>query len=240
MAYVEKVTVRVELLQNLGEYSSVKPCYELVAQLEHGDDETFVIEELEQRLFERIWGVVDRELQERGEPAIYNKPDYFICRMSIPPVGNKSFNGFDEAIVFGYASDYEKFLEWTKEFESVAGYSLRVSTEPSYWLDPYGQKQFNKVLSRQRGYNKNVLSIGLINPPDIRFKPLEELLEKHRPTPAESTPEQPADVDNGYEEMEAIQQHSGLDADDEFEHPDDPDHDPLRHLHDQPLDETIF
>lgn len=256
MAYVKEIKLRVELLQNLGEYTSVKPCYEMTAALEENDDEIVVMEELEQQLYDRVQGAVDSERQKRGLSPIYSKPDYFICHMMLPPQAGSGPN--KKALVLGYAEDWPKLLAWVDEFKSVTGNSMWISTFPTFWLDPYGQKRFNEMLLERFVPNENIVPISLVAPLDSRFNPLGELLEKYRPTLAEATPEQPAvdrlGLSNGYEEMEAIQQKSDPDFFDneieQLEDPDDPNDpfyfpDPERdpydpQWHSDSADETIF
>lgn len=240
MAYVKEIKLRVELLQNLGEYTSIKPVYELTAELDEEDDETVVMEELENTLLSRIKNTIDHERQERGLSPIYALADYFVARL-------EAYETDMMVCVMGKTMEHLRFLrEWIDKFEKATCSSLSVY-DMNWWLLPYAQKKFEML--KQRSPNARPLVFADLTGP-TGLLVLDEVMAKYKNIYAEfsakqekmiaNAPGQPADVDNGYEEMDAIQQHSDPDGpDDEWEHPDDPDHSPLRHLYDE-VDDTLL
>lgn len=241
MAYVKEIKLRVELLQNLGEYTSVKPVYELTAELDEEDDETVVMEELENTLLSRIKNTIDHERQERGLSPIYALPDYFVARL-------EAYETDMVVYVMGKTSEHLGFLqEWIGKFEKATCSSLSIY-DMNWWLLPYAQKKLEML--KLKHPNTHPYCVANLTGPNGLLV-LDEVMAKYKNIYAEfsakqekmiaNAPAQPADVDNGYEEMEAIQQHSDPDGpDDEWEHPDDPDHAPLRYLYENEPDETIF
>lgn len=79
---IELIEFEFGLTQNVGDYSNVRPSLKLVARLTEDDDPKAAIDELTSQAIDRVWAIVDDELEQAGREVKYSLEQLYKVRYS--------------------------------------------------------------------------------------------------------------------------------------------------------------